>query len=118
MKRSKTAALCAASGLILALAGLPAQAEDWDQLVKDVKEQNAHPQPTAAAEAAKPVAEAAPSEEHPRIAAAIRELEDAIAYMEAAPHNFGGNKARAIADARKAVASLRRALAFRGAAKH
>ncbi len=51
--------------------------------------------------------------EHPRIARAIRELEDAIRYMEAAPHDFGGYKAQALADSRAAVASLRHALAYR-----
>ncbi len=30
--------------------------------------------------------------DHPRIATAVRDLEDAIAYMEAAPHNFGGTQ--------------------------
>jgi hypothetical protein len=50
---------------------------------------------------------------HPRIARAIKELEDAIRYLEAAPHDFGGNKARAIADSRAAIVSLRRALAYR-----
>ena len=50
---------------------------------------------------------------HPRIAAAIRELEDAIRYMEAAPHDFGGHKAAAIRDSRLAVEQLRKALAFR-----
>ena len=56
--------------------------------------------------------------EHPRIAKAIHELEDAIRYMEAAPHDFGGNKAQAIADSRAAIASLRRALAYRAAKDH
>jgi hypothetical protein len=51
--------------------------------------------------------------EHPRIANAIRELEDAIAYMEAAPHDFGGHKAAAIQASRAAVQQLREALAFR-----
>ena len=51
--------------------------------------------------------------EHPRIARAIRELEDAVRYLEAAPHDFGGYKAQAIADSRAAIASLRRALAYR-----
>jgi hypothetical protein len=50
---------------------------------------------------------------HPRIARAIHELEDAIKYMEAAPHDFGGLKAQAIADSRAAVGSLRKALAYR-----
>jgi len=56
--------------------------------------------------------------EHPRIARAIHELEDAIHYMEAAPHDFGGNKAQAIADSKAAVVSLRRALAYRAAKDH
>jgi hypothetical protein len=51
--------------------------------------------------------------EHPRIAAAIRELEDAIKYMEAAPHDFGGHKAEAIQSTRQALCDLRQALAYR-----
>jgi hypothetical protein len=54
--------------------------------------------------------------EHPRIHAAIRELEEAIKYMEAAqaaPHNFGGHKAKAIADSRAALAQLRLAVQYR-----
>jgi hypothetical protein len=50
---------------------------------------------------------------HPRIVAAIREMEDAIRYLEAAPHNFGGHKANAIRATRAAIAELRAALAFR-----
>jgi hypothetical protein len=50
---------------------------------------------------------------HPRIATAIRELEEAIRYMEAAPHDFGGHKAAAIRDARGAIIELRAALAYR-----
>jgi hypothetical protein len=50
---------------------------------------------------------------HPRIASAIRELEEVIRYMEAAPHDFGGHKAAAIRDSRAAVEQLRRALAYR-----
>jgi len=52
-------------------------------------------------------------EHHPRIAKAIHELEDAIAYMEAAPHDFGGHKADAIRDSRAAVEQLRKAMAYR-----
>ena len=52
-------------------------------------------------------------EHHPRIAKAIHELEDAIAYLEAAPHDFGGHKAAAIRDSRAAVEQLRKALAYR-----
>jgi hypothetical protein len=50
---------------------------------------------------------------HPRIAAAIRELEGAVAYMERAPHDFGGHKAAAIRDSRAALVELRAALAYR-----
>ena len=52
-------------------------------------------------------------EHHPRIAKAIHELEDAIAYMEAAPHDFGGHKAAAIRDSRAAIEQLRKAMAYR-----
>ena len=51
--------------------------------------------------------------EHPRIVKAMRDLEDAIRYMEAAPHDFGGHKAEAIADSRRALESLRRAVQYR-----
>jgi hypothetical protein len=50
---------------------------------------------------------------HPRIAAAIRELEGAIVYMERAPHDFGGHKAAAIRDSQAALVELRAALAYR-----
>jgi hypothetical protein len=50
---------------------------------------------------------------HPRIAAAIKQLNDAIAYMEAAPHDFGGHKAAAIASSRAAIRDLNLALAYR-----
>ena len=51
--------------------------------------------------------------EHPRIAKAISELEEAIKYLEAAPHNFGGHKVKAIADSRAAVVQLKEALKYR-----
>jgi hypothetical protein len=51
--------------------------------------------------------------EHPRILQAIRDIEDAIAYMEAAPSNFGGHKAAAIQASREAVRQLREAAEFR-----
>jgi hypothetical protein len=50
---------------------------------------------------------------HPRIVAAIREMKEALREMEAAPDDFGGNKAAAIADTRKAIHSLKKALYFR-----
>ena len=55
----------------------------------------------------------AQEEFHPRIATAIRELEEAIRYLEAAPHNFGGHKVAAIRDARAAITQLRLAQAYR-----
>jgi hypothetical protein len=51
--------------------------------------------------------------EHPRIAKAIHELEDAVAYLEAAPHDFGGHKAAAIENSRRAIEELRAALQYR-----
>ena len=51
---------------------------------------------------------------HPRIATAIRELREAVAYMRAAPHDFGGHKAAAIRDSEAAIRQLELALAFRG----
>ena len=53
------------------------------------------------------------AQEHPRIRKAIHELEDAIDYMEKAPHDFGGYKAEAIENSKKAVASLKMALQYR-----
>ncbi|MBV8701826.1 hypothetical protein [Bradyrhizobium sp.] len=50
---------------------------------------------------------------HPRIAQAIRDLEDAINYMENAPNDFGGHKGAALNASRAAVNELRAALAFR-----
>jgi hypothetical protein len=50
---------------------------------------------------------------HPRIRAAIQELEQAIRYMDAAPHDFGGHKAAAIQSSRQAIVDLRQALAYR-----
>jgi hypothetical protein len=55
----------------------------------------------------------AQAELHPRLAAAVRELEEAIRYMEAAPHDFGGHKAAAIRDSRATIVQLRAAMAFR-----
>jgi hypothetical protein len=70
----------------------------------------AAPMMIAPAHAETPAAEKA---EHPRIAKAIHELEDAIAYMKAAPHDFGGHKAEAIKASETALQQLRLALAFR-----
>ena len=51
--------------------------------------------------------------EHPRIVKAILELQEAIAYMEKAPHDFGGHKAKAIADSRMAILQLKEAIKYR-----
>jgi len=51
---------------------------------------------------------------HPRIARAITALRDARAYMEAAPHDFGGHKADAIRATDEAIKQLNFALAYRG----
>ena len=53
-------------------------------------------------------------EMHPRIAKAIAELKDAVAYMNAAPHDFGGHKADAIRASNKAITQLNLALQYRG----
>jgi hypothetical protein len=50
---------------------------------------------------------------HPRMVKAIHLMLDALHEMEAAPDDFGGNKAAAIKDARAAIHSARRALYFR-----
>ncbi|HVN96212.1 MAG TPA: hypothetical protein VMT62_07280 [Syntrophorhabdaceae bacterium] len=50
---------------------------------------------------------------HPRIVKAIHALEDAIAYMKAAPHDFGGHREDAIRDSEQAVRQLREALKYR-----
>jgi hypothetical protein len=51
---------------------------------------------------------------HPRIAAAIAALKDARAYMESAPHDFGGHKADAIRATDNAIRELDLALRYRG----
>lgn len=53
------------------------------------------------------------AKDHPRIATAIRELEEAVKYMEAAPHDFGGHKAEAIRASKEAVTQLKLALEYR-----
>jgi hypothetical protein len=51
---------------------------------------------------------------HPRLARAIEALRDARAYMEQAPHDFGGHKADAIRATDAAIRELDFALAYRG----
>ena len=50
---------------------------------------------------------------HPRIEKAIHELEDAVDYLEKAPHDFGGYKAQAIKDSKQAIQSLKLAMKYR-----
>jgi len=50
---------------------------------------------------------------HPRIVEAIHHMQEALHELEAAPDDFGGNKARAMADTRQAIHSLKKALYFR-----
>lgn len=52
---------------------------------------------------------------HPRIAQAMDDLEAAIQYMQAAPHDFGGHKASAIQASKNALQQLRMALKYRAA---
>jgi hypothetical protein len=52
------------------------------------------------------------AEHHPRIHKAINCLEAAIAELKAAPHDFGGHRADAVAASEKAVEQLRLALAY------
>ncbi len=50
---------------------------------------------------------------HPRIVEALNHMNEALREMEAAPDDFGGNKAVAISDTRRAIHSLKKALYFR-----
>lgn len=52
-------------------------------------------------------------EMHPRIAHAIEALRDARAYMQEAPHDFGGHKEAAIRACDDAIRQLNLALAYR-----
>lgn len=53
--------------------------------------------------------------DHPRLKAAIVNIEDAIDYLQKAPHTFGGHKAKAIDACQKAVVQLKLALAYNAA---
>ena len=50
---------------------------------------------------------------HPRLVEAIHNMQNALKELEAAPDDFGGNKATAIRDTRQAIHSVRKALYFR-----
>jgi hypothetical protein len=63
-------------------------------------------------EAATPVATTATTEQHPRIRAAIRELEAAKVELQKAPHDFGGHRADAVVAVDHALEQLRLALQY------
>jgi hypothetical protein len=50
---------------------------------------------------------------HPRVVEATHQMQEAMKEVEATRHDFGGNKAAAMADTRKAIHSLKRALYYR-----
>ncbi len=50
---------------------------------------------------------------HPRIVEAINNMRNALRELESSPEDFGGNKAAAIADARRAIHSMKKALYWR-----
>jgi ABC-type microcin C transport system duplicated ATPase subunit YejF len=52
------------------------------------------------------------AEKHPRIHAAIRELEAAKDELQKAPHDFGGHRADAVVAVDRAIEQLRLALQY------
>lgn len=50
---------------------------------------------------------------HPNIAKSMYDLQDAIAHLQQAPDTFGGHKAQAQADLKRAWISLRKALYYK-----
>lgn len=50
---------------------------------------------------------------HPRLARAVEALRDARAYLQEAPHDFGGHKADAIRATDEAIKQLNFALQYR-----
>ena len=50
---------------------------------------------------------------HPNIVDSIKAMHAAVRHLEGAPHDFGGNKAAALADTHKAIRSLKKALYYR-----
>jgi hypothetical protein len=54
-----------------------------------------------------------PREFHPRIVRAIEALRDAKAYLEEAPHDFGGHKREAIHACDEAIRQLELARGYR-----
>jgi hypothetical protein len=64
---------------------------------------NAQPAPTIQSERAA----------HPNIVHAIQALQTALADLERAPYDFGGNKVQAMDKTRQAIHSLKKALYYR-----
>ena len=64
---------------------------------------SAQPEPTIQSERAA----------HPNIVHAIDALQTALADMQRAPYDFGGNKVQAMDQTRKAIHALKKALYFR-----
>jgi hypothetical protein len=62
---------------------------------------------------AQPFSIAGEAAAHPRIVQAIRQSEAAYRLLQAAPDDFGGRKAQAMMDLRRAIHSMRAALFFR-----
>jgi hypothetical protein len=58
------------------------------------------------------------AQQHPRIVKAIDAIQDARAYLQQAPWDFGGHKEAAIKACDEAVRQLRAALEFRAEQDH
>jgi uncharacterized membrane protein YccC len=50
--------------------------------------------------------------EHPRMAKAIKDLQEAVDYMQKAPHDFGGHRAEAVEASQRAIQQLKLALQY------
>lgn len=50
-------------------------------------------------------------ERHPELQAALRELQQARAHLQAGAHDFGGERVEALRDTERAIAEVQRALA-------
>ena len=72
----------------------------------------AHAQAAQAPARAQGAARKERNEKHPRIHAAIRELQEAKKELQAAPHDFGGHRAEAVVAVDKAIEQLRLALEY------
>jgi hypothetical protein len=52
-------------------------------------------------------------EAHPNLAKAVRSMEGAITDLNKAPHDFDGNRVKAIADLKQGIHSLKKAIFYR-----